>query len=354
MPESLTALMATPVFVILLLLALAVIGWVCRVDARLAGNNREIMHLQRRIDRRMTQFAAPVLRYGLALFFASVALYFRNEPITLTPELKSPAAWVVPLQLAIAGGLLFRAGVVPACAGMVLLFLYSVHLYGAVHMLDYHLFFGVCVFLALDRFSERQGAATGLLVLRLLVSTSFLWVGIEKWLYAEWTCDILEHQLPVLTMGLDPDFWTMAAGYVEVALAFLMLFGGASSQVAALLLLALMGAAIPLVGLVDAIGHLPMLFALFVLATTRNRLPRRLREHATWQPANLCSVFLLASTGLTGLYYLVHEFAPATNARLAEVWPDALLAALASSALAAWVARTILRNRGAPTVREVR
>ena len=347
-PQALTTLIASPLFVALLVFALVVIGCVRHVDARLAAGNCGFMRLLRRADSHMSQLGAPVLRIGLALFFACIALYFRAGPITLTPELKSPGPWVVPLQLAIALGMLFGAGVIPACAGMVLLYLYSVHLYGAVHLLDYHLFLGVCVFLSLDRLSQRHGAAQGLLALRLLVSTSFLWVGIEKWLYPEWTCDILEHQLPMLAMGLDPDVWAMASGFVEVALAFLLLFGGVSSQVAAAVLVLLLGAAIPLVGTVDAIGHLPMLFALFVLATTRNRLPRRLAEHAHWHPADLCSVFTIVVAGLTGLYYLAHEFAPATHARFAEIWPDVLLASLAASALLAWVVRVLLRNASAP------
>jgi uncharacterized membrane protein YphA (DoxX/SURF4 family) len=347
-PEPLTALMASPLFVTLLVLAIAVIAWVRSVDVRLAAGNCRFMHVQRRIDSRMSARAAPVLRFGIALFFVSIALYFRHDPITLTPELKSPTSWVVPLQIAIAGAMLFRAGVIPACAGMVLLYAYSIHLYGTVHLLDYHLFLGVCVFLCLDRFSQRLGAGQGLLVLRLLVSTSFMWVGIEKWLYPEWTCDILEHQLPMLTMGMDPDSWATGAGFVEVALAFLMLFGGASSQVAAAVLLVVMSAAIPLVGAVDAIGHLPMVFSLIVLATTRNRLPRWLHEHAAWQPSDLGNAFVLGVTGLTGLYYLAHEFAPALQTRLVEIWPDVLLAGAAVMALVAWVTRMLLRNSSSP------
>jgi uncharacterized membrane protein YphA (DoxX/SURF4 family) len=344
-PAPLMTVMTSPLFVVLLLIALAAIAGVRAADARLAEGNSRLMHLQRRIDSRMAQCAAPLLRAGCALFFAATAVYYANAPVTLTPELKSPTAWVVPLQLAIAGGLLFRAGVIPACAGMVLLYLYSAHLAGIVHMLDYHLFLGICVFLSLDRLSQRHGAADGLLVLRVLVSTSFLWVGIEKWLYPEWTCDILRNQLPMLALGLPPHFWAMSAGFVEVALAFVMLFGGLSSQVAAAVLLAMLAAAIPAVGTVDAIGHLPMMFPLFVLATTRNRLPRRVPEQAQWQPMDLCSLFLLGVGGLAGLYWLAHEFAAAPQVRVLQVWPDVLAALLASMALASWVTRTALQQR---------
>jgi uncharacterized membrane protein YphA (DoxX/SURF4 family) len=347
-PAPLTTLLTSPLFIALLLLAMAVIGCVRAVDARLAAGNSRLMHLQRRIDSRMSRWAAPVLRVGCALFFAAIALYYAREPITLTAELKSPTAWVLPVQLAIAGAILFRAGVIPACAGMLLLYLYSAHLYGIVHMIDYHLFLGLCVFLALDRLSQRHGEAVGLLVLRVLVSTSFLWVGIEKWLYPEWTCDILKNQMPMIAMGLPPHFWAMSAGFVEVALAFLMLFGGVSSQVAAAVLLSMLAMAIPAVGAVDAIGHLPMMFPLFILATTRNRLPRSVPEHAAWHPLDLCSLFLVGVTGLTGLYFLTHEFAAARQVHVAQIWPDVIVALLASTALASWVMRALLQRRRSP------
>ncbi|MDB5958179.1 MAG: hypothetical protein JWP60_4787 [Ramlibacter sp.] len=346
-PQALTTLLTSPFFVALLLLALVVVGGVRGIDVRLAEGNSRLMHLLRRIDSRMSQAAAPVLRIGCALFFAAIAIYYRDQPITLTPELKSPTSWVLPLQLAIAAGMLFRAGVIPACAGVVLLYLYSAHVYGIVHLMDYQLFLGVCVFLSLDRLSQRHGAADGLLVLRLMVATSFLWVGIEKWLYPEWTCDILRNQLPTLAMGLAPNFWAMAAGFIEVALAFLMLFGGVSSQVAAAVLFFMLVAAIPAVGAVDAIGHLPMLFPLFILATTRNRLPRRLPEHAAWQAIDLCSLFLMAVTGMTGLYFLTHELASAAHVQVVTIWPDLAVATLASAALAAWVLRAVRQNRPA-------
>jgi len=346
-PQALNTLLTSPVFVVLLLLALVVIGGVRRIDTQLAEGNSRVMRVLRRIDSRMSQGAAPLLRIGCAVFFGAIAIHYADQPITLTPELKSPTAWVLPLQLAIAAGLLFRAGVIPACAGMVLLYFYSAHLYGVVHLLDYHLFLGVCVFLSLDRLSQRHGADEGLLVLRILVSTSFLWVGIEKWLYPEWTCDILRNQLPTLALGLAPNFWAIAAGFIEVALSFLMLFGGVSAQVAAAVLFFMLVAAIPAVGAVDAIGHLPMMFPLFILATTRSRLPRRLREHAAWQPIDFCSLFLLGVGGMTGLYFLTHELGSAVQVRLTTLWPDLAVAGVASATLAAWVMRAVRHNRPA-------
>lgn len=333
-PESMATLLTSPAFLALLLVTLAVLAWVRRVDARLAGGGSTFTRLLAGCDARMTPAAAPVLRVGLALFFAALALHFRDAPFTLTPELNSPADWAVPLKLLIALGLLFPSGMVAACAGMLLLYLHSTQLQGAVDILDYHLLFACCVFLSLDQFSRRHAAAIGLLMFRVLVASNFLWVGIERWLYPEWTSDVLERQLPMLLMGLAPHSWTMAAGFIEVAFAFLMVFGGASAQVAAAVMLALMGVAMPLVGPVDTVAHLPVLFSLFVLATTRNRLPGWKTEHARWQPADLCRVFLLGAMGISVVFYLAHEFTAAWPAQLAGIWLELVLAGVAGSALA--------------------
>ena len=344
-PESMATLLASPAYLALLLLTLAGLAWVRRIDARLAGGGSPFMRLLVDCDARMTPVAAPVLRIGLAVFFAASAVHFRDVPFTLTPELMSPADWAVPLKLLIALGLLFPSGVVAACAGMLVLYLHSAQLQAAGHLLDYHLLFAVCVFLSVAHFSPRHGAATGLLLLRILVASNFLWVGIERWLYPEWTSDVLEEQLPMLLMGLAPDSWTMAAGFVEVAFAFLLLFGGASSQVAAAVMLAAMAAAMPLVAPADVIAHLPVLFSLFVLAVTRNRMPRGGKEHASWQPADLLRVLLLGMMGLSGLYYMAHEFTEALRVQLAGIWLELVLVGVGGSALVGWVARARCAQR---------
>jgi hypothetical protein len=331
-PVPITALLASPSFLLLFVLMLVVAAWVHGVDSRLQAASNAFTRMLDRTDAFMTPVAAPLLQYGLALYFASIALYFSAAPIALTPELKVGAAWVMPLQVLIALAFLFRPGVIAACVGIVLLYVYSIHLYGLVHLLDYHLFLGVCVFLVLTRVSRHLGSTTGMLVLRLLVATSLMWVGVEKWMYPHWTHDVLVHQLPVLLMGMDPEFYGMAAGCVEVALAFLLLFGGVSSQVAAAVLLALMSAAIPLVGVVDGIGHMPILVALFILATTRNRVAQRMQEHTHWKPLDLCGLFLITVPGVGGLYFLTHQlasrrdpFEPAPDLALSLLWTIVLL-----------------------------
>jgi hypothetical protein len=123
--------------------------------------------------------------------------------------------------------------------------------------------------------------------------------------------------------------------------------------VAAAVLLLVMSAAIPLVGVVDAIGHLPILFVLFLLATTRNRLPGWLAGYAWWTPLDLCKVYLVGVGGLLGLYFLSHALEPVVSTRSAETWPDIALASACSLVLAAWITRVVLQHRHAAMALQV-
>ena len=84
--------------------------------------------------------------------------------------------------------------------------------------------------------------------------------------------DILEHYLQTVMMGLSPDFFTLGAGFVEICLSYLMIFGRLALQVAAAVFLVLVISAVRLVGSMDLVGHIPFMVALFILATTRNQI----------------------------------------------------------------------------------
>lgn len=342
-PLALTTLFGSPLFLPLFLATVAVVAGVQAADRGLRRRCDAAGSLSRRVDEMTVSVAPALLRLAIALYFASIAAFFSTAPVTLTPELKAGSSWVVGAQLLVAGSLLSAGGVGPAAVGVLVLYVYSAHLYGWVHLIDYHLFIGVFAFLLLHQLSPRQGASTGLLLLRVLVGTSFLWVGIEKWLYPDWTADVLLHHLPMLLMGYEPGFVVMAAGFVEVALAFLLVFGRLSSQVSAAVLLSLVCSAIPLAGVVDAIGHLPMIAALLILAATRNRLPEPVQELVAARPTDLGGTFVITVTGLTGLYFLTHQLAASVerggysgNVTLSLLW---------SALLVAWIAYALASER---------
>jgi len=309
---SLGALLSSPAFVALLGLTIAVTAAVRILDRRLSAAPM-VRRWQDDADRMTKPRVASILRGGLAVYFISIALYFASDPIILTPELKTHLWWMPVVQLAIGMGLLVRPGVLPACALIAVLYGYAAHVHGWVHMLDYHFFLGVLALLALDARHGQRRARLGLLLLRVTVATSFLWVAVEKWFYPDWTHEILATLIPPLLPAFDVHFTCIAAGYVEFGLAFFILFGRASSQIAALVLLSLVLAAIPLVGPVDAIGHLPLAVPLAILAATRNRWRRRAVNRQA--PARAAGAFLFPSTfvALLLLYFLSHELAAAAS-----------------------------------------
>lgn len=303
-PIGLVELLGSPAFVALFALALLVVAGARSIDGRLAAR-RALRRFLAGIELKTSGRLPQILRFGLAAYFVSIALYFHAEPILLTPELKAGFWWMPMVQLGIALGLLFRSGVIPACMLIALLYGRAAHVYGWVHMLDYHYFLGVIVLLLLDAWYGQRRAELGLLVLRITVATSFMWVAAEKWLYPHWTHEILSQLLPPVLGSFDVHFSCTAAGFVEFALAFFILFGMAASQIAALVLLSLLLAAIPFVGPVDAIGHLPLVVALAILALTRNRWMRS--RGAKRVPITGTFLFPFSLVALLMLYFFSHE-----------------------------------------------
>ena len=204
--------------------------------------------------------------------------------------------------------------------------------HGLFHMLDYMFFLGLAAFLCLDARFGRQLHALGLLILRVAAGVSLIWCGVEKWLYPGWTLELLQSDLNVLlTTGFSPDLIIMGAGFVEFCLGFLLIFGRVASQVAAAVLLTLMISAIPLVGMVDLIGHLPILVVLVVLVTTRNSIEGDTAEAGQSGYAQRLAVsFMFAVPGFIGAYYLSHQivYGVISELRWAELGIAALLVVL--------------------------
>ena len=64
-----------------------------------------------------------------------------------------------------------------------------------------------------------------------------MWASIEKWAYPEWSFPLLvEH--PSMTLGFDPEFFMRAAGAIEFALAFALMWTPLVRRVGAIMLAA--------------------------------------------------------------------------------------------------------------------
>lgn len=302
-------ILGSPIFLYLAVLALAMILTVAFIDDRLVSSSARVSYLARRVDERMTSLVSPVLRIGMAFYFVAMPLYFWQSPIFLTPELHTSVPLIPEFQLTIAVLLLFRRTVLLAALGIALLFAGSVLSFGVFHMLDYQFFIGFIAFLVVDSTNLLKDKRLALTILRVTLSASFLWVSVEKWAYPAWTDELVTHDLHQILMNFQPKFFVTASGFVEFSLAFVLLFGRVASQIAAAVFLLLLSMAIPLVGAVDAIGHLPIILILFVLSTTKNTVGSTFQTVDTLNYAQHAMLFAGSIFGLVGAYYLSHEVA---------------------------------------------
>jgi hypothetical protein len=307
--------------VVVLAAAGAADGWLARAAA---GRGR--LAALRGLD--LGEQAFALMRLGIAGCFMASFFYFRAAPVLLTPELKTHASWVGLLQWTIAlAALLERPRV--AAAGIAVLLVAAVARFGVFHLLDYPLFAGIAAMLYLG---GKGGAARSraLVALRVTVALTFLWGGVEKWLYPEWTYPLLCGSGKALLMGLPPDVFMQCAGFVEFCLAFVVLVGDLAARVAALALVGVFIAAIPMFGAIDAVGHAPFMLALLVLAMQPNRLAARFAHaRCASQGARWGLAFAGVLAVLPSSYFAAHQLAYGRG-RAAE---GALVAALLAGAV---------------------
>jgi len=301
---------SSPLFIRVSLVAAVVMLVVALIDGRISHRSNQLIRLSALLEGRVEDFISPLLRVGVAVYFVAGVLYFHDLPIILTPELKTTAIWVPMLQLAIAATALFRRTVLMAALGIVGLYVYAVSTYGWFHMLDYPVFIGIAICLAMGSVRGVDKRDLMLTILRVTTGFTLLWAGVEKWLYPEWAYQLLEHDLHVILMGFSPEFVVLGAGFVEFCLAFVLMSGRFASQVASAVFLTMMILAIPLAGTIDLIGHLPFIVVLLILATTRNSVVHD-RQMPVSRMDAISHAFSFGVTilGSIGAYYISHEFA---------------------------------------------
>ena len=140
------------------------------------------------------------------------------------PELLTNNPWIERLQFAIVLLLLTPRTTTLAGIGLAVVWLYGVQHYGFFHMLDYVNVLGVAYFLTFRPLANPFLRATTLPVLYATLGFSLFWLGCEKLVYPAWVNYILE-QNPILTLGLDKDFFRVAAAFIELGLGFLLMIG---------------------------------------------------------------------------------------------------------------------------------
>ncbi len=228
--------------------------------------------------------------------------------VLLTPELKTSSPAVAAIHLSIAAGMLSRRTMPISALGILVIFIIALLNYGAFHLSDYPVFLGVAAYLTLSAKQERFFGASPLDMARWSAGITLMWASIEKWAYPEWSYPLfIEH--PGLGMGFSPEFYMRAAGAVEFALAFSLMWSPLVRRAGALMLIPMFVSAVLTFGKIDLIGHTLIVAVLLATAAERSPEPVPVRRVYLVPLAYAASLlFFLAS------YYGLHAATFATRA----------------------------------------
>ena len=114
-------------------------------------------------------------------------------------------------------------------------------------------------------------------VLRWAAGITLMWASIEKWAYPEWSYPLFILH-PEMSLGFTPDFFMRAAGAVEFALAFSLIWTPLVRRVGAIMLAAMFVSAVSEFGKIDLIGHSLIVVALLGIIADDGGKPARLRD----------------------------------------------------------------------------
>jgi hypothetical protein len=215
-----------------------------------------------------------IFRAGTAFFFIAI---WGVGGVLLTPELKTDSAIVAAIQLGIAAGMLSRKTMPLSALGIFALFDIGIWKYGAFHLADYPVFLGVAAYLALVGGPATFFGARPIDVLRWTAGATLMWASIEKWAYPEWSYPLfIQH--PEMTFGFTPDFFMRAAGAVEFALAFSLIWTPLVRRIGATMLAAMFVSAVFEFGKIDLIGHSLIVVALIGIIVDDGGKPAKVRD----------------------------------------------------------------------------
>lgn len=184
--------------------------------------------------------------------------------ILLTPELKTDSHWIGAIQLGIAAGMLSRRTMPLSALGIAALFSVAIWNYGIFHLADYPVFLGIAAYLALTGLQRDFFGARPIDIVRWSAGVTLMWASVEKWAFPEWSFPLFASH-PTMAMGFDPVFFMRAAGAVEFALAFALIWTPLVRRIGAAILAGMFISAVFAFGKVDLIGHTLIVAALFAL-----------------------------------------------------------------------------------------
>jgi hypothetical protein len=245
------------------------------------------------------------VRYNIETIFRATCAFFfiaiwAVGGILLTPELQTSSKLVGVIQLVIAAGMLSRRTMPLSALGIFVLYGIGIWQYGVFHLADYPVFLGVAAYLALVGTQSNFFGARPIDVLRWTAGITLMWASIEKWAYPEWTYPLLVAH-PEVTLGFTPDFFMRAAGAVEFALAFALIWTPLVRRVGAVVLAAMFVSAVFEFGKIDLIGH--TLIVVSLLGVIVDDGGRAAKRRDTWLiPVTYASSLVI----VLATYYLAH------------------------------------------------
>jgi hypothetical protein len=251
-----------------------------------------------RVTRLIRDNLELIARAACAFFFIAI---WGVGGVLLTPELKTDSTLIGALQLGIAAGMLSRRTMPLSGLGIAIIYAVAVWNYGIFHLADYPVFLGFAAFLALTGLQTNLFGMRPIDVLRWAAGITLMWASIEKWAYPEWSYPLfIVH--PSMSLGFTPEFYMRAAGAVEFALAFSLIWTPLVRRIGAIMLAAMFISAVVPFGKIDLIGHSLIIVALFGIVADDGGARARLR-HSWFIPFAYAASLIV----FLGAYYLAHE-----------------------------------------------
>ncbi len=275
-------------------------GWVARRWPAVASSGVHLAGAEETLLRLATSAYFLLLWNGSA-----VVLWLRGDAI-LTPELLAPIAWMGWVQLAVAVLVVSRRTCILAAVGICILYVTGIVQYGIFHMADYVFFPGIAAYLALTTAGTPRALRLRVPALAGSLGFSLMWTAVEKFVYPQWTAEILLTH-PNLTLGFAVPVVIAIAGFVEFTLAFYLVTGRGLLRLGAVGIALVFLSAIPEFGHLDVVGHLPFLGILGVLvlhgASPLQDALQLSRRDLALSAAATSLLYLTSLTGLAAMYY---------------------------------------------------
>lgn len=301
-PIPLSDILNTP-FLILLALATSAIFMLGIIDQAWSTHTQCAQVFLKRFLHPGQDYATLLIRISTGIFF--FGLWLQGEMI-LTPEIaRSHEVFIDAVQLTIAAATLCSRLCYVTGIGILFLYGYGMYLHGTFHLLDYLFFVGFALYLIWISI-PLYDRSTALSILYITLAWSLMWGAMEKFSYPHWYFPLLDEK-PYLTFGLDREAFVRIAGFVELTLAFLLLFSRNILLIAAITLNGIFIAATLDFGKVDAIGHLLIMATLVVMCVEgpSKHVLALVSGTGLARSLQLAGFFVVGSLSLLALYHIL-------------------------------------------------